>query len=613
MTVAPPICSSVAGDVVPQNAQTSACFEGFQCASAPQAGQWNSSRAEISPAGSPAWGGRGSVTVLLQEFRQRCARDAPLRADLLALQIAGFQRGHDVRLREAQRRGGFGGPECLRNSGHRVRRAAGGRRGLRGDATLLVHHLLRDRHADRQFGARARDARSAGREPLGHLILHEVVQVADRRHARPLVDRLLDLRRDRHVLDHEARHLDAVLADENRIDDGQQRLAELAVARGDVEHGHFAGGERLAEDTHETRAHRVGKLIEAEMMVGARHFLQEPRRIGDAEVVGAERPDPDDAEVLVAHHHWIRRAPFVAGEQARDDVIDVRLERRLETVLPALEARQDRNVVRRQRVLAGPERIAELAQVHELRDLGFADNELRAALDFLVLVRPSVRQGVARIVGPLDDFNELAADEVRKSHCFLLGGCSAYSRSERESIHVLHERKTMFTLERGLEILERTPAILRVWLDGLSPAWVEATEGPGTWSPYDVVGHLIHGERTDWMARVRVIVNGGGTFQKFDRFAQFEESRGKSLSQLLDEFAEARRDSLAELRALNFTEADLDRTGTHPAFGAVTLRQLLSTWVAHDLDHLMQISRVMGKQLARDVGPWVEYLRIARS
>jgi hypothetical protein len=171
----------------------------------------------------------------------------------------------------------------------------------------------------------------------------------------------------------------------------------------------------------------------------------------------------------------------------------------------------------------------------------------------------------------------------------------------------------MFTLERGLEILERTPAVLRVWLDGLSPAWVEATEGPGTWSPYDVVGHLIHGERTDWMARVRVIVNGGGTFQKFDRFAQFEESKGKSLPQLLDEFAEARRDSLAELRALGLTEADLDRTGTHPAFGTVTLRQLLSTWVAHDLDHLMQISRVMGKQLARDVGPWVEYLRIARS
>lgn len=171
----------------------------------------------------------------------------------------------------------------------------------------------------------------------------------------------------------------------------------------------------------------------------------------------------------------------------------------------------------------------------------------------------------------------------------------------------------MFTLEPGLEILERTPAVLRVWLGGLSPAWIDATEGPETWSPYDVVGHLIHGERTDWMTRVMVIMNGGGTFQKFDRFAQFEESRGKSLADLLDEFAEARRESLERLRALNLTDGDFERTGTHPAFGTVTLRQLLSTWVAHDLDHLMQISRVMGKQLKDDVGPWVEYLRVAKS
>ena len=170
----------------------------------------------------------------------------------------------------------------------------------------------------------------------------------------------------------------------------------------------------------------------------------------------------------------------------------------------------------------------------------------------------------------------------------------------------------MFTLDRGLEILERTPTVLRVLLDGLSPAWIDATEGPDTWSPYDVVGHLIHGERTDWMTRVRVIVDGGGTFRKFDRFAQFEESRGKSLAQLLDEFAEVRTESLAQLRALHLTDADFERTGTHPSFGTVTLRQLLSTWVAHDLDHLMQISRVMGRQLKDDVGPWVEYLRIAR-
>lgn len=129
-----------------------------------------------------------------------------------------------------------------------------------------------------------------------------------------------------------------------------------------------------------------------------------------------------------------------------------------------------------------------------------------------------------------------------------------------------------------------------------------------------MVGHLIHGERTDWMTRVRIIMQpGGGTFASFDRFAQFQESKGKSLGQLLDEFEAVRRESLADLRALDLTDADLQRTGIHPTFGTVTLRQLLSTWVAHDFDHLMQISRVMGKQLAAEVGPWTEFLRVVRS
>lgn len=171
----------------------------------------------------------------------------------------------------------------------------------------------------------------------------------------------------------------------------------------------------------------------------------------------------------------------------------------------------------------------------------------------------------------------------------------------------------MFTIELGLEILERTPPILRAWLAGLSAEWLAANEGPDTWNPYDVVGHLVHGERTDWMTRTEIILNGGGTFAVFDRFAQFEESKGKTLSQLLDEFEAARRANLSRLRAFKLTDADLAKTGTHPKFGTVTLRQLLSTWVAHDLDHLMQISRVMGKQLKTDVGPWEEYLRIARS
>jgi uncharacterized damage-inducible protein DinB len=171
----------------------------------------------------------------------------------------------------------------------------------------------------------------------------------------------------------------------------------------------------------------------------------------------------------------------------------------------------------------------------------------------------------------------------------------------------------MFTVELGLEILERTPGVLRAWLGGLSPEWLAANEGPDTWNPYDVVGHLIHGERTDWMARADIILGGGGTFATFDRLAQFRESEGKSLAQLLDEFAAVRRANVARLRSLSLTDADLQKTGTHPKFGTVTLGQLLSTWVAHDLDHLMQISRVMGKQLKEDVGPWTEYLRVVRS
>ena len=171
----------------------------------------------------------------------------------------------------------------------------------------------------------------------------------------------------------------------------------------------------------------------------------------------------------------------------------------------------------------------------------------------------------------------------------------------------------MFTIELGLEVLERTPAVLRVWLGGLSPEWLAANEGPDTWNPYDVVGHLIHGERTDWMARANIILGGGGTFATFDRFAQFRESEGKSLAQLLDEFEEVRRANIAHIRSLSLTDADLEKTGTHPKFGTVTLRQLLSTWAAHDLDHLMQISRVMGKQLKEDVGPWTEFLRVVRS
>jgi hypothetical protein len=167
-------------------------------------------------------------------------------------------------------------------------------------------------------------------------------------------------------------------------------------------------------------------------------------------------------------------------------------------------------------------------------------------------------------------------------------------------------------MDDAVAILSRTPATLDALLRGLPDGWTSAHEGGGTWSPFDVLGHLIHGERTDWVPRARIILEHGEAraFEKFDRFAQFAESEGKTLAALLDEFAALRRDGLRALASLNITDADLDRRGRHPALGVVTLRQLLSTWVAHDLDHVVQISRVLARQYSDEVGPWREYLRV---
>jgi hypothetical protein len=169
-----------------------------------------------------------------------------------------------------------------------------------------------------------------------------------------------------------------------------------------------------------------------------------------------------------------------------------------------------------------------------------------------------------------------------------------------------------FVLEDAVAILSRTPATLDALLRGLPDGWVAAHEGGDTWSPFDVVGHLIHGERTDWMPRARIILEHGDAkvFDTFDRLAQFAASKGRTLADLLDEFATLRRENLRELAALRLTAADLERRGRHPALGTVTLRQLLATWVAHDLDHVMQISRVLARQYSDEVGPWRAYLRI---
>ena len=169
-----------------------------------------------------------------------------------------------------------------------------------------------------------------------------------------------------------------------------------------------------------------------------------------------------------------------------------------------------------------------------------------------------------------------------------------------------------FAVAEASAILERTPATLDALLRGLPEHWIAANEGDDTWSPFDVVGHLIHGERTDWIPRARIILQHGEakSFDKFDRFAQFEVSKGRTLPSLLDEFASLRAQNLQELAALQLTERDLDRRGTHPELGVVTLRQLLATWTAHDLDHIMQISRVLARQYSDEVGPWRAYLRV---
>ena len=173
----------------------------------------------------------------------------------------------------------------------------------------------------------------------------------------------------------------------------------------------------------------------------------------------------------------------------------------------------------------------------------------------------------------------------------------------------------VFQIHAALPLLERTPSVLRALLLGLPEPWPSVNEGQETWSAYDVIGHLIHGERTDWIPRVEHILAHGDRvpFPPFDRFAQADASHGQSLPQLLATFAVLRASSLARLRALQLTEADLSRPGLHPALGAVTLGNHLASWVVHDLDHLYQVARVMAVQYTEAVGPWREYLRIVRS
>ena len=169
-----------------------------------------------------------------------------------------------------------------------------------------------------------------------------------------------------------------------------------------------------------------------------------------------------------------------------------------------------------------------------------------------------------------------------------------------------------FELASSMDILRRTPATLRALLDGAGDAWSRSNEGPDTFSPFDVVGHLIDGEETDWMPRAASILsrNPQATFAPYDRFRHYERNRGRSLASLLDEFGRLRAANLEGLAAWNLGDAELELRATHPSLGPVTLRQLLATWVAHDLGHIAQVARVMAKQYREEVGPWVQYLPV---
>jgi hypothetical protein len=168
------------------------------------------------------------------------------------------------------------------------------------------------------------------------------------------------------------------------------------------------------------------------------------------------------------------------------------------------------------------------------------------------------------------------------------------------------------TLSNTIALLSRTPAVLNALLRDLPDEWTYRNEGENTFSPFDVVGHLIHAERTDWMPRAKVVLQHGesAAFEPFDRWGHLEECESKSLPELLDEFAEVRAQNLSELRGLNLRREDLARCGRHPALGTVTLSELLATWAAHDLDHLHQISRTMAHQHREAVGPWRVYLGV---
>jgi hypothetical protein len=169
-----------------------------------------------------------------------------------------------------------------------------------------------------------------------------------------------------------------------------------------------------------------------------------------------------------------------------------------------------------------------------------------------------------------------------------------------------------FDLSQSRAVLERTPGVLRQLLEGLPDSWTRDNEGPGTWSPHEVVAHLVNGERTDWIPRAKLILSrdAGATFVPFDREGFFVEGRATPLPELIALFARLRDENLETLDGWSLGDAELDLTAQHPALGSVTMRQLLASWVVHDLGHIVQISRTMSRRYTKDVGPWTEYLTV---
>jgi hypothetical protein len=169
-----------------------------------------------------------------------------------------------------------------------------------------------------------------------------------------------------------------------------------------------------------------------------------------------------------------------------------------------------------------------------------------------------------------------------------------------------------FDIDHSFEVLSRTPPVMRAMLGGVGDGWTRENEGADTFSPFDVIGHLIDGEETDWIPRARIVMSQGEnrTFERYDRFRHKSRNKDRSLESLLDEFEKLRGENIALVKSWKLTSDDLRLTATHPALGSVTLAQLLAAWVVHDLGHIAQVSRVMAKQYKEEVGPWIQYLPV---